>query len=225
MDFIIKIAVILLGVLVLIVISRAIRIKKVARNIVRRTGKAFQENHEFSRVQALDYPWLTGSFYDQARRDSEANGFSWLADIEDKTLSQVYPNLRTFVRILLGPDYRTRFAIFEIVPGGPNGTQTSVPVQTRQLISEASDGTTLITSASQASKQLNRPLGVVVCEVPADAPMNAMLDSHQQVVDDYLKTHWGVSLEEIRDFHEATAAWQKGIDRQRARLKKQGGIS
>jgi hypothetical protein len=40
-----------------------------------------------------------------------------------------------------------------------------------------------------------------------------------------LSTHPGVSLEEIRDFDQATAAWQKGIDKQRARLNAQGGVS
>ena len=219
------IAVTILALIALLFVWRLMRIKNAARNIVRRTESAFQENHVFSRVQARDYSWLTASFYEQARQDAEANGFSWLADIEDKTLSQTYPNLRTFVRILVGCDYRTRAAIFEIVPGGPMGKATTAPVQTRELISEASDGASLITTTAPTSKLLDLPPGVIRRHVPVDTRMHAMLDNHQQVVDDYLSTHPGVSLEEIRDFDQATAAWQKGIDRQRARLHAQGGLS
>jgi hypothetical protein len=225
MNLTIIFAVVILIPLALLVVWRTMRIKKAARNIVRRTESAFQENHVFSRVQAWDYPWLAAGFYDQARQEAEANGFSWLDDIEDKTLSQVYPNLRTFVRILLGPDYRTRLAIFEIVPGGPEGKPTQAPVQTRELISELSDGASVITTTAQTSKRLDPPPGLVRCHVPADTPLNMMLGMHQQATDNYLNTHSGVSLEEIRDFDQATAAWQKGIDRQRARLQAQGGIS
>lgn len=105
------------------------------------------------------------------------------------------------------------------------GKPTKAPVQTCELISEASDGASLITTTAPTSKLLDPPPDVIRRHVPADTRMNAMLDTHQQVVDDYLSTHSGVFLEEIRDFDQATAAWQKGIDRQRARLHAEGGLS
>jgi len=217
-------AAVLVALPIFLFLWRRRRIAKAAQGIVRRVDSAFQANHVFRKVQAQDYPWLTERFYTQARQEAEAAGFAWLADIEDETLSATYPNLRTFVRILLGPDHRTRAAVYEIVPGGPQGKPTRAPVQTRELISEASDGATLTTTTAQTSNLLNPPPGTVRRHVSADTPLKAMLATHRQAIDDYLSAHPGVFLKEIRSFEQATAAWQKSIDRQREKLQAQGGL-
>jgi predicted transcriptional regulator len=168
---------------------------------------------------------LTSSFYQQAQLECEANGFVWLADIEDETLTKTYPDLRTFARILVSPDYLTRAAIFEIVPGGPQGKVTRPPIQTRELISDTSDGASITTTTASTSNLLDPPPGLVRQNVPADTRIDTMMHIHQTAVDTYLSSHPGVKLEEIRNYEEATAAWQRSNDRQRARLNSQGGLS
>jgi len=223
-NFVILLAVFLLAFVLVSAAWRRIWIVKAARNILRRSNNAFQANHIFCKVSAQDYPWLSSEFYEQAQRDAEAFGFTWLADIEDETLSQVYPHLRTFVRILLAPDFHSRFAIYEIVPGGPYGKPTRQPLQTRELISELSDGFCLITTTAPTAKILDAPPGVSRTHLPADSRMVDLLEAHRQAMDDYKILRPVASFEEIRDFDQATVAWQKGIDRQRAKLETENGL-
>lgn len=212
-------------IIVALEIFKRFLIRAAAKRIARNVDQAFAAHHVFRRVKGSDFHWLNHSFYDGARADIEAQGFEWLADIEDETLSQVYPNLRTFVRICLSPDRRIRAAIYEIVPGGPQGKALKPPVQTFELISEASDGTAITTTTAPSSKLLNAPAGIIRNNLPQGTDLEVILQNHERIIEDYLEVHHGQSLEKIETYEEVIAAWQKGIDRQRERLQKSGGIT
>lgn len=225
MDF--RYIIIIVCVILLIVISlwKRIVVRLAAKLISRNLEGAFQPDHIFRRVDAKEFPWLNNSFYDNNLAQLKIEEFEWLADIEDETLSKVFPNMRTFVRICLSPDRLTRAAIYEIVPGGPQGIHTQPPIQTRELISEASDGTTITTTTAPESRLLDQPGGSIRNNVSSDTPLDRMLEMHERSINGYIDLHYGVTLETISTFEEATAAWQKGIDRQRKRLKSGGGLN
>src|SRR5262245_39310124 len=66
-----------------------------------RLDAVYGEPHELVKVQPAAFPEADIEFYDRARRDLEAKGYSWLADVEDLTLSRIYPHNRTFLRVFV----------------------------------------------------------------------------------------------------------------------------
>lgn len=198
--------------------------RRAAKNISRTLDDSFQANHIFRQVDAAQFPWLTESFYNRATQDIESAGFHHLADIEDETISSVHPDKRTFVRICVNETGTVRAAIYQIVVGGPQGNPKQ-RLQTTELITEFSDGTTLSSTTAPANRLLNTPPGQLRENVPPDSTLSQMLPRHMSRIEDYQKSHPDATLELVTNFEQAIAAWQKGIDRQRNRLQSQGGIS
>lgn len=195
-----------------------------ARRIKKTLDDSFQAHHIFRSVDAAQFPWLTRTFYDGAQLDIESAGFRMLADIEDETLSATHPDKRTFVRVCVSQDGNIRAAIYEIVVGGPQG-KSRQRIQTCELITEMSDDATITTTTAPAGRLLNPPPGVVREHVPSATPLSQMLATHTAQVERYQKEHASATPLPVSSFDDATAAWQKGIDRQRSRLQSDGGIT
>src|SRR5512146_2751670 len=64
-----------------------------------RLDAVYGEPHELVRVSPAAFPEADLDFYDRARTELEGKGYTWLADVEDLTLSRIYPNNRTFMRL------------------------------------------------------------------------------------------------------------------------------
>src|SRR5438067_6914327 len=57
--------------------------------------------HELVRVSPAAFPEADLEFYDRAREQFEARGYHCLGDVEDVTMSNVYPQNRTFLRLFV----------------------------------------------------------------------------------------------------------------------------
>jgi hypothetical protein len=216
--------VILVIILALIKLYEWSRRRRAAQRISKSLDQSFQPDHVFRAVQPSSFPWLTQAFYDGSAADAASAGFRPLADIEDETLTASHPDKRTFVRILSreGGDIRT--AIYEIAVGGPQGN-VSKRIQTRELITEMSDGATLTTTTAPLNRLLNPPPGQVRQHVAEGTPFATLLTEHMRSIEHYQVSNPQAVPVPVRTFEEATAAWQKGIDRQRNRLQAGGGIT
>ena len=78
--------------------------EKAAREIVADTKAIYTARHKFAEVSASApcFRDLDHGFYARAQAEFDAEGFRYLGDIEDRTVSRQFPKMRTFVRLFLG---------------------------------------------------------------------------------------------------------------------------
>lgn len=210
-------------ILLVIVVWGWLSTRRAAKRIHKTINESFQANHVFKAVDLSGFPWLTRAFYDEPVTELGPHGFRHLADIEDETLTQVHPDKRTCVRICVNEDGSIRAATYEIAVGGPQGAVRQ-RTQTHELITELADGTTITTTNAPQNRLFNPPEGVIRQHVPVGTSPSQMLPGHQRTLEQILQNRPAVAIEPVTTFEQATAAWQKGTDRQRNRLQSQGGV-
>src|SRR5262245_30999988 len=66
-----------------------------------RLDAVYGEPHELVRVTPAAFPEADLEFYDRARSELEARKYRWLADVEDLTMTRIYPQNRTFLRLFI----------------------------------------------------------------------------------------------------------------------------
>src|SRR5688572_463341 len=66
-----------------------------------RLDAVYGEPHELVQVTPGAFPEADVDFYDRVKRALEAKGYSTLGDVEDLTLSRIYPHNRTFLRLFV----------------------------------------------------------------------------------------------------------------------------
>src|SRR5688572_15613368 len=66
-----------------------------------RLDAVYGEPHEMARVDAAAFPEADIDFYDSAKAELEKRGYKFLADVEDLTMSRIYPQNRTFLRLFI----------------------------------------------------------------------------------------------------------------------------
>src|SRR4029079_7245557 len=77
-----------------------------------RLDQVYGEPHELGRVSPSAFPEADLEFYDRARRELEGKGYSCIADVEDLTLSRIYPHNRTFLRLFIDAGRVVRPRVF-----------------------------------------------------------------------------------------------------------------
>src|SRR6476646_9989122 len=83
-----------------------------------RLDQVYGEPHELARVDPEQFPEADLDWYDRARKELEAKGYSCLGDVEDLTLSKIYPNNRTFLRLFVDAGRMIRASIYHLHPRG-----------------------------------------------------------------------------------------------------------
>ena len=64
------------------------------------------------------FPEADLEFYDRARRELEGKGYTFVADVEDLTLSRIYPHNRTFLRLFVDAGRMIRASVYHLHPRG-----------------------------------------------------------------------------------------------------------
>ena len=93
-------------------------IREAADRIFSDLGKTYSSFHEFVPALPTDFADRDLSFYDHMAQALCSENFVLLGDVEDRTLSQTYPQNRTFVRILVSNSGSVQAAIFDVTPKG-----------------------------------------------------------------------------------------------------------
>lgn len=86
--------------------------RKIAVSMKADLAKAYAPRHEFREVSPTEVPGLDLKFYDSAQRTLEQAGFRKLGDKEDLSLSAVFPQTRTFLRVMTTGDGYTAAHIY-----------------------------------------------------------------------------------------------------------------
>src|SRR3954464_15568296 len=72
------------------------------------------EAHELARVAPAAVPAAHLEFYDRARAAFERRGYRWIADVEDLTLTRIYPQNRTFLRLFVDAGSMIRASAYHV---------------------------------------------------------------------------------------------------------------
>src|SRR5436189_2995532 len=64
-----------------------------------RLDAVYGEPHEFAAATPAEFPEADLEFYDRVKKELEARKYRSLGDVEDLTLSRIYPQNRTFIRL------------------------------------------------------------------------------------------------------------------------------
>lgn len=145
--------------------------------------------HELAAVDCATFLWANHRYYNESEQVLTALKFQKAGDVEDLTLSQVYPQIRTFIRCMLSYDgavsagiyhFKIRgwsltrwLALFRIIP--PN--QYAIDLET-----ELSDGTFVTTSKTLVSDLSGPVPGIEQSSLPKETPIDDLLRTHRSAV-------------------------------------------
>jgi hypothetical protein len=155
----------------------------------------FSGEHDYQQVAPGDFPYADVAFYDRVQRELEALGFHKLADIEDLTLSRVYPDTRTFVRVMIDDGALIRAGAFHLRPrGGLAGLFSALGVIPRhvhvvELVTELPRGKFLVTAPTRGLDRLDPPPEALVERLPPGTPTAELVAHHRKRIQEHLRKH------------------------------------
>lgn len=195
-----------------------------------RLDAVYGEPHELVKVQPSEFPEADLDFYDRARRELEAKGFSFLADVEDVTLSRIYPHNRTFLRLFVDAGRMVRASAYHLHPRGVVISLLQLvqlfPRHLRviELVSEV-QGTFLVTSNTHGVDRLEPPPEAKVERLPLATPLLDVVARHEKRITELLREHpdrQPVTFESYDEILASIARAHVVMARHRAKL---GGLS
>jgi hypothetical protein len=164
--------------------------RKAAQEIVADTKAIYSDRHDFAEVSARDtaFRHLDHAFYERALSEFTAGGFRYLADMEDRTLSRQFPQMRTFVRMFVGDEGATSGAAFHAKVRGWMRLLKLVGLLPARpfyfdLETEFSDGTFIVTTNTLGADLSAEVPGVERQAVPQNTLLPEMLRTHRSAVE------------------------------------------
>lgn len=182
--------------------------------------------HEFREITPRDFPHIDPGFYDECERWLAGQGFRKLADIEDVTLTKVYPNLRTFLRVFVSRDGSVVAACYDINPKGWMKLAQLcrlVPqsFRTLDLETEFVNGAFLRTSNALGKQMMDAPPSISQNLLPDTTPYPDLLQAHVYAVNEWRTADEGfaprlhTTLNDVMAMQhreqDITNAWRKEI--------------
>src|SRR5690606_16731362 len=182
------------------------------------------------KVSPSAFPEADIEFYDRARRELEAKGFGFLADVEDLTLSRIYPHNRTFLRLFVDAGRMVRASVYHLHPRGVVVSLLQLvqlfPRHLRviELVSEV-NGRFLVTSNTHGVDRLEPPPEAKVERLPLGTPLLDVVARHETRITELLREHpdrQPVTFESLDEVLASVARAHVTMARHRQRV---GGLS
>jgi hypothetical protein len=173
-------------------------------------------DHEYARVSSAAFPDADLAFYDSASAELEQLGFRRLADIEDLTVSRVYPEQRTFIRVLTDQGSAVRAGVYHFRPRGGLVwilqllRQVPRHVRVVELVSEIPTGRFLSTSNTKGIDRLEPPPEVRVERFEAATPISALVAHHQARLQQLVRTQPDRVPAQFVSYEDVLASVQRG---------------
>jgi hypothetical protein len=195
-----------------------------------RLDAVYGEPHELARVSPAAFPEADVEFYDRARRELEAKGYSTLADVEDLTLSRIYPQSRTFTRLFADAGRMIRASVYHLHPRGVVISMLQLvqlyPRHLRviELVSEIG-GQFIVTSNTHGVDRLEPPPEAKVERMPLSTSLQAVVARHEARITELLRVHperVPVTYESFDDVLASIARAHVAMARHRQKV---GGLS
>jgi len=159
-----------------------------------RLDAIYGEPHELAAVDPTSFLEADHEFYDRAKRELEAKGYRMLGDVEDKTLSRIYPQNRTFLRLMIDGGQMIRANLYHLHPRGVVISLLQLvqlwPRHLRvvELTSELA-GQFIVTSNTSGVDRLEPPAEAKVERLPLATSVVDVTKRHEQRLTELLRAH------------------------------------
>ncbi|MCA9677164.1 MAG: hypothetical protein H6709_03905 [Kofleriaceae bacterium] len=176
----------------------------------------FSGEHDYEPTSPERFPHADLGFYDRVERELGAMGFRKVGDVEDLTLSRVYPDRRTFVRLLVDDGALIRAGAFHLrARGGLTGLLGTLGVVPRdvyvvELVTEVQRGRFLVTAPTRGLDRLDPPPEAEVERLRPGTPLAELVARHRERVGAHLRRHTTGAPVEVRDLDGVLASVQRG---------------
>jgi hypothetical protein len=195
-----------------------------------RLDAVYGEPHELVKVSPSAFPEADVEFYDRARAQLEQRGYRWLADVEDVTLSRVYPQNRTFLRLFVDAGSMIRASVYHV---HPRGVVVSIlqlvqlwPRHLRvvELVTEIA-GTFLVTSNTHGVDRLEPPPEAKVERMPLATAVVDVVARHEARITELLRAHPERVPSHFEGYEEVVASIGRAHVVMARHRQKVGGLS
>lgn len=195
-----------------------------------RLDAVYGEPHELVRVSPAAFPEADLEFYDRVKRELEGRKYTWLADVEDLSLSRIYPQNRTFMRLFTDRGRMIRANAYHVHPRGVVVSLLQVVqlfprhLRVLELVSEV-QGQFLVTSNTHGVDRLEPPPEAKVERLPLATPILEIVARHERRITELLHAHPGrapVSFETFEDVIASIGRAHVAMSRHRQKV---GGLS
>jgi len=158
--------------------------------------------HDLGPADLREYAWMNLERYAAVRRELEALGFRYVADLENRTVQAVLPGLATFVRTLVHEEKRmlAQFCIHRRVAPereDPEGKPIIETEELADLTSRLDDGSLILTTTAVSISCLDEVPNIHRRFLPTGTPIPKMIEAHEKHVAERLKSHPGAQLETV----------------------------
>lgn len=195
-----------------------------------RLDAVYGEPHELVRVEASAFPEADLEFYDRARKELESRGYRFLADVEDLTLSRIYPQNRTFMRMLVDAGGMIRATAYHLHPRGVVVSLLQLVqlyprhLRVLELVSEV-QGTFLVTSNTNGVDRLEPPPEAKVERLPLQSTLPEIIGRHEARITELLRAHPGRQPKTFESLDDVTSSIARAHVAMARHRQKVGGLS
>ena len=195
-----------------------------------RLDAVYGEPHELARVSPAAFPEADLEFYDRAKAAFERRSYRWLADVEDLTLTRIYPQNRTFLRVFIDAGSMIRASAYHIHPRGVVLSMLQLvqlyPRHLRviELVSEI-QGSFLVTSNTHGIDRLEPPPEAKVERLPLATPLDDIVKRHEARITELLRSHPERTPVHYEVFEDVVASIDRAHVAMARHRQKVGGLS
>jgi hypothetical protein len=195
-----------------------------------RLDAVYGEPHELARVTPAAFPEADLDFYDRVRQELEGKGYRWLADVEDLTMSRIYPQNRTFLRLFIDAGGMIRASAYHLHPRGVVVSLLQLvqlfPRHLRvvELVSEV-QGTFVVTSNTHGVDRLEPPPEARVERLPLQTPILDIVKQHETRIRELLRAHPERAPTSFETYEELLASMARAHVAMARHRQKVGGLS
>jgi hypothetical protein len=195
-----------------------------------RLDAVYGEPHELTRVSPAAFPEADLEFYDRARGAFERKAYRWIADVEDLTLTRIYPHNRTFLRLFVDAGSMIRASVYHLHPRGVVLSMLQLvqlyPRHLRviELVSEV-QGTFLVTSNTHGIDRLEPPPEALIERLPLQTPLAEIVQRHELRITELLRAHPERTPVHFEAFEDVIASIGRAHVAMARHRQKVGGLS
>lgn len=195
-----------------------------------RLDAVYGEPHEMVRVTPAAFPEADLEFYDRARAELEGRRYRWLADVEDLTMTRIYPQNRTFLRLFVDAGGMIRASAYHLHPRGVVISLLQLvqlwPRHLRviELVSEI-QGTFLVTSNTHGVDRLEPPPEARVERMPLGSTLAEVITRHEARITEAVRAHPERQPVAFESFEDVLASLGRAHVVMARHRQKVGGLS
>jgi hypothetical protein len=195
-----------------------------------RLDAVYGEPHELAKTKPDDFPEADLEFYDRIRAELEDKKYRFIADVEDLTMSRIYPHNRTFVRLLVDAGGMIRASAYHLHPRGVVISLLQLvqlfPRHLRvvELVTEI-QGVFLVTSNTHGIDRLEPPPEAKVERLPLSTSLAEVVATHEKRITALLRTYPERAPVTFESYEDIVASMGRAHVAMARHRQKVGGLS